>query len=412
MSLLTHIHFISTDQVQCIASCAAIGAYQILQKNEASKRLKNHRTTGFDVNFLGSNSPIEDRFVIGSSDNLGAAFFSIIDGHKGTHCSHYLQNNMLQHVVTALHETGNVKKKKDLKILLDMTQVPLHSSQEELLNPKDIYDGSVIPNTLKQSLSSLDHLFCDKGLEEVKLIQQGHSLTPDMKQRILTALEGACALTTVVRQDKVFVANTGDCRVVIGRQAIDNTWSAVQLSEDQNALNPAEVKRLQNAHPGEQVIVQNRVLGSLMPFRTFGDADFKWEKKYLQGLVPVSFNYETPPYVTAEPVVTQHTIAKNDRFMIIGSDGLWERISNEDAVKIVAESLKKQSPSKKKTTRFLGSVFSGSASEEECCRNNAATKLLWQVLGGTEESVTELLNIDPSVSRMYRDDITIIVVYF
>lgn len=403
----------SAGQVQCFASCAAIGAYQILQKNEASKRLKNHRVTGFDVNFLGSNSPIEDRFVIGSSDNIGLALFSVIDGHKGTHCSHYLQNNMLQHVVTALHETGKIKDQSDLNILLDMTRSALHNTHEETLEPSDIkLEGSLIAKCLKDSLSSLDNLFCNEGLEKVKLIQKGHSMTPEMKEAILTAIEGACSLTTVVRDDSVFVANTGDCRAVIGRQESDNSWSAIPLSDDQNALNPAEVKRLQNAHPGEPVILQNRLLGSLMPFRTFGDADFKWEKKYLQGLVPTSFNYETPPYVTAEPVVTQHTIARGDRFMIIGSDGLWERVSNKEAVEIVAETLQKRAATEKKTTSFLSSIFGGGGSDDDCCHGNAATELLWRVLGGDEESVQELLNLDASVSRMYRDDITIIVVYF
>ncbi len=369
--------------------------------------------TGFDVNYLGSNSPMEDRFVVGSSDNLGVTFFSVIDGHKGTHCSHYLQNNMLQHVYTALHETGNVKEKNDLKILLDMTRAPFYNTQEEeLLQPKDThFDISLMANCLKESLSKLDDLFCDIALEEVKLVQKGHSLTPDMKQRVLTAIEGACSLTTVVRQDDIFVANTGDCRAVIGRQEPDKTWTAVQLSDDQNAQNPEEVKRLQKAHPGEQVIIQNRVLGSLMPFRTFGDADFKWEKKYLQGLVPTSFNYETPPYVTAEPVVTQHRVANSDRFMIIGSDGLWERVSNKEAVNVVAEVLRKQNQPEK-TASFFSTLLGGGGSDElSCCHGNAATELLWHVLGGNEESVTELLNVDSSVSRMFRDDITIIVVY-
>ena len=44
-----------------------------------------------------------------------------------------------------------------------------------------------------------------------------------------------------------------------------------------------------------------------MPFRTFGDVDFKWEK-YLEGIVQVWPNYYTPPYVIAEPVITKHKI--------------------------------------------------------------------------------------------------------
>ena len=397
--------------MQCVASCASVGVYQILQKNEASRKLKNHRVKGFDVNFLGSNSPIEDRFVVGSSNNLGAAFFSVIDGHKGTHCSHYLQQHMLQHVSTALHKKGDVKEKDDLKIILDMNSTPLvvNSLAEIELQPKDDFDGTLIKECLQKSLSLLDDSFCNAALEDIKLIQKGHSFSPDMKQRVMTAIDGACAITTVVRKEDIFVANTGDCRVVIGRETAGKTWTAVQLSDDQNAQNEAEVKRLQNAHPGETVIIENRVLGSLMPFRTFGDADFKWEKKYLQGLMTTWINYDTPPYITAEPVVTHRKIEKGDRFMIIGSDGLWERVSNEEAVNVVAKTLGEEKVSKKRS--FVGSIFGGSR-DDECCRENAATRLLWHVLGGSDSNVSALLNVDRRVSRMYRDDITIIVVYF
>ena len=60
----------------------------------------------------------------------------------------------------------------------------------------------------------------------------------------------------------------------------------------------------------------------------------------------------------------------------------------------------------------MGGLFGSSATEEDCCPDNAATELLWHALGGTDASVEELLNISPTWSRMYRDDITIMVVFF
>lgn len=397
----------NTGDVRCLASCATAGVYQILQRNEASKKLKHHRVKGFDVNFLGSNSPIEDRFVIGSSHNLGASFFSVIDGHKGYRCSHYLQNHMLQHISAALHKAGNINSKDDFRILLSMNSSTSHTTQTDEVEAmfKD-FDSSVISECLQQSLSALDDSFCNAALEDIKQILKGHSLTPEMKQRLLTAIEGACAITAVVRDRDIFVANTGDSRVVIGQEMPNSKWKAVQLSDDQNAHNEAEVKRLKDAHPGEVVIFENRVLGSLMPFRTFGDVDFKWEKKYLSGFVTTWMNYETPPYITAEPVVTHRTIESGDRFLIIGSDGLWERISNEEAVNIVGGAMKKGKITRKQS--LIGSLL---GSSEECCDHNAATRLLWHVLGGSEKKVAEMLSINSRLRRMYRDDITIIVVY-
>ena len=258
---------------------------------------------------------------------------------------------------------------------------------------------------------SLDSDIGEAALADIKMVLLGHSFTTEMKERVMTAIEGACAITALVRQRNVFVANTGDCRVVIGQKLPDNTWEAIPLSHDHNALNEAEVQRLKSSHPGEEntVIIGDRVLGSLMPFRTFGDVDFKWEKKYLENVVPVWPNYFTPPYMTAEPVVTKHEVQAGDKFMILASDGLWERITNEDAVNVVVQSMRGAVPHGKS---WAASFFKGRKNDAECCLENAATQLLWHALGGTDETVTQLLNVDQRWSRMFRDDITVIVVFF
>ena len=254
------------------------------------------------------------------------------------------------------------------------------------------------------SFNEIDNSISNQALEDVKLFRQGHPLSPDMKERIVRAIEGACVSLVMVQSESVSVATTGDCRAVIGRLVGKKSWQAVPLSVDQNAQNAAEVQRVLKAHPGEErtLIMENRILGSLMPFRTFGDVDFKWEKRFLDGMVQVWPNYLTPPYIIAEPVVTHHRMQKGDRFMIIASDGLWEKISNEAAVNVVANTLQHSSAG--------GGQQEGKNYSEERC--NAATQLLWHALGGSNDIVNQLLNIPPGRSRMFRDDITIIVVFF
>jgi pyruvate dehydrogenase phosphatase len=56
-----------------------------------------------------------------------------------------------------------------------------------------------------------------------------------------------------------------------------------------------------------------------------------WLRKHLDG-------YKTPPYVTAEPVVTTTEVVvsgKQRSFMIMASDGLWDHVSSEQAVRLV-----------------------------------------------------------------------------
>jgi serine/threonine protein phosphatase PrpC len=42
--------------------------------------------------------------------------------------------------------------------------------------------------------------------------------------------------------------------------------------------------------------------------------------------------------------IFEHTLMKNDKFLIIASDGIWEFISNEQAVEIVAPYYFKKKP--------------------------------------------------------------------
>lgn len=402
----------SSSPKQC-STCNS-SSYKQLKKFESTRIFKESVIKRLDMVFLGSNSPIEDRYVVGTSEGLGAAFLSMIDGHRGTLCSQYLQENILQHI--SGHFSAHMGQKDDMKVVLDMDSAA--KGGDAIVHRDSIGEGGMsaekIVEGLRSSLVHLDDKISQEGLEAVKLLSSGQPLSNEMETKIETAVHGACALTAMLKRDEVFVANTGDCRVVLGRQrgkqGAGSHWEPLPLSVDQNAQNEEEVNRMLAAHPGEEssVIKNGRVLGSLMPFRTFGDADLKWEKKYLRKIariVPLEI-YKTPPYITAEPVLSQHKFASSDKFLILATDGLWERISNQQAVDIVGGVL-----SRKQDEDSLGDGVKVSADSASCCAVNAATELLWHSLGGTDGNVSEMLTLDPSISRYYRDDITIMVVY-
>lgn len=46
-------------------------------------------------------------------------------------------------------------------------------------------------------------------------------------------------------------------------------------------------------------------------------------------------NLISPPYISTEPSLNVHTISKSDHFVIVGSDGLFDFYSNEEAIKLV-----------------------------------------------------------------------------
>lgn len=92
-----------------------------------------------------------------------------------------------------------------------------------------------------------------------------------------------------------------------------------------------------------------------MPLRSFGDVRFKWSLELQQSVleslesgIELDFlnlyqytppNYLTPPYLDVAPQLTYHSLRPQDRFLILGSDGLWDEMSSEEAVRLVGEHL-------------------------------------------------------------------------
>ena len=72
----------------------------------------------------------------------------------------------------------------------------------------------------------------------------------------------------------------------------------------------------------------------LAPLRAFGDFRFKWDAKTIKdtignllGHVAVPGYYKTPPYLTVEPDVISYKLSPKDKFLVIGSDGLWDMMT-------------------------------------------------------------------------------------
>lgn len=92
-----------------------------------------------------------------------------------------------------------------------------------------------------------------------------------------------------------------------------------------------------------------------MPLRAFGDVRFKWSLELQQSVLAglesgvdldslnlyqyTPPNYLTPPYLEVTPEITHHKLRPQDRFLILGTDGLWDEFTSEEAVRLVGEHL-------------------------------------------------------------------------
>lgn len=124
----------------------------------------------------------------------------------------------------------------------------------------------------------------------------------------------ACA-ATLVGGRRIVCANAGDSRAIVVRR--DGT--VVRLSRDHKPGMPDETRRISEL--GGRVIYWGRwrVEGLLAVSRSIGDASLK-------------------PYVCADPEVCEYDIGKDDWFLIMSSDGVWDVMDNEEAAHVVIAS--------------------------------------------------------------------------
>mmetsp|Transcript_2786 Transcript_2786/g.3974 ORF Transcript_2786/g.3974 Transcript_2786/m.3974 type:complete len:525 (+) Transcript_2786:200-1774(+) len=254
-----------------------------------------------------ANEPNEDRFDFTVSGNN--IFAAVFDGHGSWHASEYAHLNLIPNL------------------------------QEELsyMNQK--------ADPLDQTNKAISRAF---GRVERAIFSKVMAMTA-ANQKIHTG--GSCAILSLITQSSIFVANAGDCRAVLGRQHVKRSslwgspkyfYQAIQLSADHNIREPSEQVRLRTLHPQESDVFICKgpdscyVKGRLQPTRGFGDVYIKYPELNTGFSGPF-----TPPYSTAEPEIIVHPREANDAFLILGSDGLWEDIRNDEAVDLVAAAIQK-----------------------------------------------------------------------
>lgn len=388
-------------------------ATQKLRKNEESYLVGRGRgVVRYDVVQIPSNNPIEDDHAekivevpqsvtpppagSASSDWM---FWGVFDGHAGWTTSAKLRQVLISYVARELNQT--------YKAALTDPSLTVPTPQS-------------IDTAIKRGFLALDDEIVHASVNKISTNTKQKAAAAEI---LAPALSGACALLSFYdSSSKLFrVACTGDSRAVLGRKnPSTGKWTATPLSEDQTGGTPSEMVRLRAEHPGEENVVhRGRILGGLEPSRAFGDAGYKWSrevqsrmKKYFFGRSPSPL-LKTPPYVTAEPIVTTTKVDPGQGdFVVLATDGLWEMLTNEEVVGLVGQWLEKQSSnSGSSATAWATSFFSSQskklpvekpilASTEEAKGQRAPIRQTqWDVKSTDERFVVEDKNVATHLVR-------------
>ncbi|CAL5322713.1 unnamed protein product [Camellia sinensis] len=148
--------------------------------------------------------------------------------------------------------------------------------------------------------------------EEIEEAIKDGYLTTDSEFLKEDASGGTCCVTALIRGGVLVVSNAGDCRAVMSRGGV-----AEALTVDHQPSRKDEKDRIENQ--GGYVDCCHgvwRLQGSLAVSRAIGDRHLK-------------------QWVVAEPETKILRIRPDCEFLILASDGLWEKVCIQEAVDVV-----------------------------------------------------------------------------
>lgn len=151
---------------------------------------------------------------------------------------------------------------------------------------------------------------------------------------------GSTAVTLIKQGSDLFMGYIGDSRAVMGSKGADDCMVAIQLSVDMKPDLPREAERIKKCK-GRVFALQDEpeVPRVWLPFddapglamaRAFGDFCLK---EY--GVISI-------------PEFSRRVLTDRDQFIVLASDGVWDVLSNEEVVEIVASA-----PSRSSAARIL-----------------------------------------------------------
>ncbi|KAF6158353.1 hypothetical protein GIB67_022433 [Kingdonia uniflora] len=139
---------------------------------------------------------------------------------------------------------------------------------------------------------------------------------------------GTTAVTLIKQGQDLIIGNIGDSRAILGTRDQDNSLSAVQLTVDLKPNLPAEAERIKRCRGRvfalldepevSRVWLPNSDSPGLAMARAFGDLCLKG-----YGLISV-------------PEIYHRRLTMQDEFVVLATDGIWDVLSNQEVVEIVA----------------------------------------------------------------------------
>jgi len=315
----------SLDETNCVASVklhdpkAVHGPYVLLESvwgscSEQGRRPAMEDTWKAIPSFFTLSSASftsEHSLPLRGTGHLG--YYAVFDGHCGSRCAEYAKANLHQLIIKALsNSTMSCRNRVNMSRVFKEAFMELdnnYSRNYYLSNDGSTALVCIIETYFHQEGSSASLLNIVEGTEE--------------HQRLVPLVS------------RLHVAHVGDCRAVLGRSVTETSscsgdCESVRLSEDHKPNRPDEQARIQSSGGIVQYSGCFRVGVAdcslfLAVSRAFGDFTIKRLNRNILIPVPEYQQRDLRPF--------------EDQFVVIASDGLWDKMSDDQVVSLVSKEL-------------------------------------------------------------------------
>jgi len=213
--------------------------------------------------------------------------------------------------------------------------------------PSGLHVSTAVSDVMAEHLQSLDRAALSSP-DDWEVILKGIFSTVDSEletryAKVEKMNSGSCAIVVLLTQTAVVTSWVGDSKAVLGcesaaRGAGAAAWKAKDLSWEHKPRDPKELKRIRASNGRVDRMVIDGAGTRAGPYRVY--LKYDWQP----GLATSrSFgDYMAKEVgVISTPSLSSYCLQAGDRFVVVGSDGVWEMLSSQEAVSIVGEFLSK-----------------------------------------------------------------------
>ena len=238
--------------------------------------------------------------------------FGVFDGHGGKEISQFVSN----------HFTEELVKNKNLESDLSQALKETFIKMDEIMTTPESIEEIKKYARLSKEADDLQSKNEPQNSQMALISQLIVPKYPEANDIYMRTGCTACVFSIDEEKKKLYFANAGDSRVVMTKNGV-----AYAQSEDHKPEMESEKTRIYKA---DGWISEGRVKGNLNLTRGFGDLEYKQNKN----LKPEE------QMITANPDIKKEDYEKDIDFVIIGCDGIWDCLKNQEACDFVTKRLK------------------------------------------------------------------------